>query len=150
MSREMIIARLQSLQDAEGRLDPRIVIDDAKDPDSPLHECFEWDKEKAAESYWLIQARQLIRSVRLTVTEEKHQFTGIAYVRDPEKPEGEAGYISTITLRTSKDRSRDALISELNRAESALQRAYDVASTLGLQSEVESLLAQLRGIRSAA
>jgi hypothetical protein len=150
MVRAEVIARLKWLQDERGGLDPRAVVEDAKDPGSPLHGCFEWDAEKAAENYWLIQARNLIRSVRLVVSEERINLKTIAYVRDPEKAADESGYISTTHVRTDKERSRQVLTQELLRAESAMERAYDVADALGLGEDVNSLLAQIRGIRSAA
>jgi hypothetical protein len=150
MGNAEVIARLKWLQDERGGLDPRAVVEDAKNPESPLHTYFEWDTEKAAESYWLIQARSLIRSVRLVVSEEKISLSTIAYVRDPEKGRNETGYVSTTYIRTDKEKARQALMQELSRAESAVERAYNVADSLGLADEVSFLLAQIRGIRSAA
>ena len=129
----LIIERVRALQNDAGELDPRDVLKDARNPDSPLD-----------------QARSLIRSIRLVVTEDKHQLQAIAYVRNPDKPEGEAGYVSTAVIRNNKETARAAVCRELQFAENALQRAYAVADAVGLSHEVEKLLAAIRNVRSAA
>lgn len=48
-------------------LRPARVVAAARDPDSPLHKFFCWDDSKAAAEFRLIQARQLIARVRLTI-----------------------------------------------------------------------------------
>lgn len=55
--------RLQSIRAKTGELTPRNVVDDAVNPKSPLHPCFEWNDEKAAEAHRLWQARKLIGSI---------------------------------------------------------------------------------------
>ena len=53
-----------------GLLRPRAVVDAARDVESPLHRCFEWDDKVAGEKYRLEQAQRLIRS--FTVVHEKN------------------------------------------------------------------------------
>lgn len=48
------------------RLTPRIVLEDARPPESPLHPCFEWDDVRAAELHREDQARNVIRSIRVS------------------------------------------------------------------------------------
>jgi hypothetical protein len=55
--------RLQSIRARNGELTPRGVVDDASNPRSPLHPCFEWDDQKAADSHRMWQARKLIGSI---------------------------------------------------------------------------------------
>lgn len=43
------------------------VLDAAKDPTSVLHKHFQWDDDKAAESWRKHQARQLIQKVTVTI-----------------------------------------------------------------------------------
>lgn len=55
---------LRRLHDLHGGLDVATVKDSARDPDSPLHRFYRgWDRDAAAEAYWDILTRQLIRSV---------------------------------------------------------------------------------------
>lgn len=144
-----VIQCVTSLE-VDGVITPDAVLKEAAKKKSPLYSYFEWDDSKAAYNYRLDQARALIRSVRVVVTEESHQISTIAYVRNPEAGTKQQGYISTQYVKESKSKSRRALMIELQRAEYALQRAYEVAEALGLSAEVEALLAQVRGIRSAA
>lgn len=44
-----------------GGLKPEDVLDDARNPNSPLHDCFTWDDTVAAEAYRLTQAKAVIR-----------------------------------------------------------------------------------------
>lgn len=48
-----------------GRLSPAIVLNEAADPEHPLHDRFEWDDAIAAHQHRLDQARALIVSVRV-------------------------------------------------------------------------------------
>lgn len=48
---------------------PESVLEKAKDPDSELHGCFEWDDTVAANKYRLIQARQIIQFLVIKGTE---------------------------------------------------------------------------------
>lgn len=55
--------RLQHIRETSGEITPRNVVDDARSDNSPLHKCFEWDNDKAADNYRLSQARKLIGAI---------------------------------------------------------------------------------------
>lgn len=57
---------LHKLYTKAGELTPEAVEAKARNPRSPLHGYFEWDDTRAAHLYRLEQARQLIRTVRIT------------------------------------------------------------------------------------
>ena len=52
---------------------PDQIVEKARDEKTELHKCFEWDDEKAAEKYRLVQARQIVRHL---VIEEKKADDG--------------------------------------------------------------------------
>ena len=58
---------LQSIYDQHKTLTPELVVAEATDPDHELHPRFEWDDTIAGPKYRLIQAADLIRSVRVVV-----------------------------------------------------------------------------------
>lgn len=61
---EAVGAHVDSLKALYGKeLTAEIVVEDARDPASPIHSFFEWDDTVAAEQYRLHQARGLIRAV---------------------------------------------------------------------------------------
>jgi hypothetical protein len=132
--------RLYALYKKHKGLTPDLVVADAKREDSPLHEHFNWDVEQAAEAYWREQARTLIRSVRFEVQVESTHVACVAYVRDPNAPVGEQGYLHVSQVRTEKDVARAVLREEFSRAGAALTRARELASVFGLKREVESLM----------
>jgi hypothetical protein len=144
------IYKLKEIEARDGNLTPDAVLAEAADKLSPLHEHFEWDNKKAATQYRLDQARALIRSVRLVVTETEVGIRRISYVEDPDKANNEQGYVSVFALRGDKAKARRVLEKELARAEAAMGRALEVADSLGLSSEVNAILASLRGIKNAA
>lgn len=53
--------------EAEGRLTARDLVEEAKSESHPLHRIFEWDNDKAAESFRLIQAQQMIGALKIEV-----------------------------------------------------------------------------------
>jgi hypothetical protein len=62
---------LERIRDENGgQLRPEGVVEAARDPGSPLHDCFEWDDTRAGEKFRRIQASALIRSIRVLVVQE--------------------------------------------------------------------------------
>ena len=47
------------------------IVEKAKDPNSELHKCFEWDDKKAAEKWRLQQARVLICNLVFEIPDEE-------------------------------------------------------------------------------
>jgi hypothetical protein len=58
--------QLEHIRSQYGRLTPRLIVDEARNPDHPLHTRFEWDDSVAGEKWRREQARALIRSVAVT------------------------------------------------------------------------------------
>ncbi|WP_103173783.1 hypothetical protein [Paracoccus sp. SY] len=72
-------------QQQKGELTPKDVLDDARNPNSPLHSFFEWSDSEAAEQYRLQQARGLIRAVvAVYVSDDRPAVRAKAYVHIPE------------------------------------------------------------------
>lgn len=142
-----IVARLRALEDRHGRLTPEVVVSDAKNPKSPLHEEFDWDMKRAAQMHWLDRARELIRSVRVLIHEDTSVMRSPAYVRDPSQAHADQGYISVVKLRNDKELAREAVLEEFSRAASALRRAHAVAAALNLVNEVADLQARVEKLQ---
>lgn len=146
--KEAVRIRLEEIaRKHRGKLTTRAVIEDAKNPKSPLHSCFTWDVKKAAMEYWQEQARNLIRSVRIEVRTSTHLISAPCYVRDPEADTKTGGYTEVTALRPKRDVAREALRYELDRAITALERAQEIAEVLGLQPVITQTLNNLRGIQ---
>lgn len=146
--KEAIKKRLAELEKkGKGILTPQAVVEDARDPKSPLHGQFNWDVSKAAYEYWLDQARALIVSVRYVYKTEKTVVKAVFYHRNPDAAGTEPGYVSIPTLRSDEDMSRSALIDAFRRIGDELRRARQLAVALDLDREVEQLLNGVMDLR---
>ena len=54
-------------QEHDGEITPDIVVADARDKNSPIHPCFEWDNKTAADEHRKHQARVLMASITIEV-----------------------------------------------------------------------------------
>ena len=78
--------------DYKGVITPDIVLKEAKKKSSPLHIYFEWDDTEAGKRYRIIQAGNLIRSVRVTYDKnEEVSFKVRAFVNVVPIEENEEG-----------------------------------------------------------
>ena len=60
---------LERIKQRDGTIVPAAVVDEARPDDAILHPAFEWQDPVAAEQYRLIQARTLIKRVRVICPE---------------------------------------------------------------------------------
>ncbi len=58
--------QLQSIYDKFGKLTPKLVLDEARDEQHPLHTRFDWNDATAAEKWRLEQAHELIQTVKVS------------------------------------------------------------------------------------
>lgn len=141
-------ARLVEMAEAnDGKLTPEQVVEEARNPESPLHGYFEWDVEKAAAQHWLDQARSIIRSVTVNIKTETRTVRSVGFVRDPTMEAGRQGYMLVRRVRTEEDWARDALVDEFKRVGSALKRARTLAVALGLGDQIERFMSEVEVLR---
>jgi hypothetical protein len=129
---------------ARGPLTPDRVIDAAKDPRSPLHTWFTWDIKTAAQAYWREQARELIRSVEVTVLVEDRPVKVSYFVRDLRKEIADQGYMELDDLQKSPEWARKHVQQELTAVIERLQRAEGYAAVLRIQDQVATVVRSVR------
>jgi hypothetical protein len=134
----------------QGRITPEMVVEAARDQNSPLHSAFIWDDAAAAEQYRLAQARVLLRRVRVEIETDARLIRVPYFTRDPEAAPHEQGYVSLPRLRAQEDLSRAALVAAFGRAARALEDARSLAEALGLREEVEALRRDVLNLRDRA
>jgi len=142
-------AFITSLADANGYINPKLVIEAARDPTSPIHSEFEWDVQAAAEEYWLDQARTLIRYVKLNVEISSRTIVAPFYVVDPERPIDSKRYVELTIAGRNEEVARQILTAELERIAAAIRRAQQIATVLGLTDELDRLLDDVTSIKTA-
>jgi hypothetical protein len=93
-----------------GILKAEQVVESGRDPDSPLHDYFEWSDTKAAQEYRLCQARLLIRCV--VVMEPITEKSIRAFVSlSPDRENAGGGYRQITVVLKSKAR-RDQMLAD--------------------------------------
>jgi len=124
---------------SRGELTPAAMVDEARDPTSPTHECYEWDDGLAAERFRLDQARHHMRSILVTIkgSDGEQQIVRYAYVIEG----SDDPYITVREL--SKDK-----VSAQRVADQIYQDAFDLLTTYQRYSEI--FATELRPFRGVA
>jgi hypothetical protein len=120
--------RLEQLKTTHSTLTADIVVSDARNSDSPLHDGFEWDNTIAAEQYRLQQARYILRSVVVKdmpghADEEIRAFVVI------KNENSDNSYVPT-QIALSDDEMRQKVLMQAHRDLEALERKYNDLSEL--------------------
>ncbi|SRR5258706_9907340 len=99
----------------DGDVTPQAVVAEASRPESPIHNdpCWlGWNKDKAAETYWLSAARQLITSVEVIPAETLPPVQGWVNI-PPSKTEKQAYHL--IDVVASDDDKKLRFLAQVNR-----------------------------------
>lgn len=117
---------LQRIYQEKGRLNPSDIVEESRNDSAPLHPCFEWDDEIAAEKYRQTQAMQIVRSI-VTIQEsgkeEPQEVRAFVHVQESYHP------ISVVV--SSKEQMQELLASALSELK-AFQRKYNSLVELSL------------------
>jgi flagellar basal body rod protein FlgC len=149
--KEAVISRLKMIEQSHGGvLRPSDVVKDAKNPDSPLHDLFDWDLERSAERHWMERARQIITSVKVIIKHDNTSVNAVYYVRDPSIPADRQGYVAITSVSQDKDKAREIAAREFASAMVSLHRAKTVAMALGISPELDDVLITLQTLKAKA
>ena len=123
MKNEAIRFELESIAEAnDGLLRAEDVVEFAKDEDTALHKCFQWDDTEAAKQYRIIQARNVIRvSVVMTQEIAEPYRMAVSMVEDRTVPGG--GYRMMKDVMTDDD-MRKAFVAQAKRELDAWRNRY--------------------------
>ena len=134
-------AAIRALEDGRGRVTAEQLVQAARSARHPLHDDFVWDDKVAGHRYRLDQARKIIASVRMIpASHDSIRIATVSYLRDPEAAPDEQGYRNITRIRSERDHALTALMAEVDRAKSALERAREVAAGLDLLEELEEAM----------
>lgn len=123
----------------KGELTPADVVEDAKNPNSPLHPFFEWSDTKAAREYRLQQARGLIRSIvaiYVSPNEPARRINAFVHIPEPGAP-----HYREASHAMSQERTRALVLQRAWAEFQAWRRRYadlrEFSSLFDLADEVE-------------
>lgn len=135
--KQVIAGELQAIANTTSELLPEQVIEAARNPNSAMHDWFEWDDTAAASAYRLAQARWLIKSINVVI-ERSDQSRVIAPAFTFT---GTRGYVETQVVVQTEGRLAVA-IRTLKSCESQLERCA-VPELDGAVDTLRKLRAQL-------
>ena len=144
---EIISAFLEKLERENGGITPALVVEAARPEESPIHSHFQWDDEKAADSYRLWQARQLIAKVYIhvdtddskTQTVKVRAFHSIA--ADEEDDEDENRQYVGIVRIMSDNRMKEQLLADAKRDMQFFKTKYKILKELApIFAEMDKLI----------
>lgn len=116
----------------EGGVTARNVVDESVPETAPLHSCFEWNNDIAADKYRCHEARNLINSVQVVVQEAtptRQERTVPAYVCLTQTELPQNGYHS-VNVVMADEGMREVLLSKAKRELRAWQQRYENLSEL--------------------
>jgi hypothetical protein len=124
----IVYGEIKKIEDRDGVCTPHALVAEAKKRNSPLHNMADWrgwDKNHAAEQYWLSQARRIIRDIRIVVEGSDEPIVAFVSVRK----DGDRGYTNTQTVVDRED-LRNQMLKDALVALQALRRRYRHLSAL--------------------
>lgn len=147
MNEELHQAMLACTKD--GLYNPQLMIEHAKDPESPLHPHFTWDAEKGMQTLHLVEARALIRTVKFHVMKAAAAQGGrvtITTVRAavslPSQRRAGGGYHSIVDVLANQDQ-REEMLADAKRELARVRQKYAALSELAeLWQQIDMLDSQ--------
>jgi hypothetical protein len=145
LSQEAIDA-VHALRDVKGHVTAIAVLMAARDPDSPLHEFFEWDDIVAAEKERLEQAKRIVKSIRVAVQVGPTVVHAPGYLPVPNKV---ATYQPTEAVQPGSDEAREIVLAELGRIGHQLERTSRIAAVIGapVTTDLDQLVAMISALK---
>jgi hypothetical protein len=126
---------LTAIYTERGKLTPPLVVEEAANPQHPLHDRFEWDDTIAGPKYRERQAADLIRSVRVRFTSPNSQeeidvraFVSRREAGDPHAVASEYAPVEEIML---DDVARTILLRNMEREWIQFRRRYQHLAEFG-------------------
>lgn len=112
---------------------PIQILDKARNPETELHKCFEWDDSIAAEKYRLSQARKVVCNlvIRETVKEESPP------IRFFYQPKNGSGYHTTQIIYKDPDKYQALLASVLRELVSIRNKHSNLAELDGVFAAID-------------
>lgn len=101
INNQSVLNELNRIYQRDNALTPEAVVDEAQSELSPLHDYFDWNDESAAFKHRLWEARELIRSVKVTI--DGRQVQAFWNVKVKVDDQNHQAYHSVHTVMSNKD-----------------------------------------------
>lgn len=132
---------LETIKKANGGiLRPEDVVTAARPKTSPLHSRFQWDDSKAAESYRLWQARQLIVEVTVILAENPKKEDTQVYVSLPSDRASGGGYRAIVDVLNDVGQRQELLGAAFAEMAGFKKKYKGLKELAGVFAAIESLM----------
>lgn len=125
---------LKKLKESHGVLNKRILLDESRDDDALLHDCFEWDDTIAAESYRLDQAQKFISNLVCVVVDDhgvqRNDEPVRAFVNIAKQENAEKGAFVPLIEALSEESTKKIVLENALRELTSLRKKYAALSEL--------------------
>ena len=111
-------------QKNNGIVTPEAIVEDAKDPESPLHDEFEWDVEKAAYRHWKARARSMTNHIVVVRIQSEDAEEGKPAFISVEVTQYQRGYVTLDQVVSNQD-WREYAIEACFRMLKGLQKRFE-------------------------
>lgn len=135
MNHQQVKTELDAIEQRDGTLKPEAVVEFAQNPETALHECFEWDDGIAAHQWRLQQARMLIRIMVTTLPNEQVQIKAFVSLK-PDRHEG-TGYRSIVTVLSNDDLRAQMLQDALDEMRTFRKKYRNLRELVGVFEAME-------------
>lgn len=140
---DAVAARLLELSKQNEGLTAELVLAEAADVSSPLHDVFEWDDTEAATQWRLHQARNLIRSIRVIPSEVQVSAPRVIFVKT------ETVYLPTSQVVKSETLYQQAMNLLVQRIDQAERAAEELRNAADSQVKKETATKAINALKSA-
>lgn len=120
---------LERIRAKYGTLNPSLVVEESRDEENVLHKIFCWDDEQAAELWRKKQAQDLIRNIRVIVTNKKVEVAVRAFVNV--KPD-EGSYRSYVPIQ-------EAILNDCSYKDLLVQAKAEMEDFVSKYAQLEEL-----------
>jgi hypothetical protein len=143
-------SRITHLKEKKGFVTPEIVINDAKNPKSPLHDYFDWNDREAAESWRIEQAKYLIRHIVVTIINDDkpetiRQFYSITPTTDMHTDSPKV-YVTLDDVLSNVDTRKEVIAYALRELEGWKARYKQYSELSGLIEILEDEIRKVKGV----
>lgn len=141
--KDIVFKALKQIKGSSKHLLPEAVVKRAANPNNPLHDYFEWDESKAAHSFRIIQAGELIRACKFIVYKNEIGYQLPKWVHDYRLGPNKSGYVEASELGKRPSDAKQAVLAELDSARNHILRARDMGMVFGFEDEIDGMLHNL-------
>lgn len=144
---DVIGKEFERIEAEQGAVTDRAFLDASRDESAPGHKLFEWDDAKAAENYRLVQSRNIINNLTVTLTmpETGEKKTTVAFVNV--NPVRNGGRYVSIPVALENEDARNTILSKAYAELESFKRKYE---TLAELADIISAINNVIGDRKAS